>query len=243
MLSVYLYLLFYFCGGFKMITENVSFNLTSNNALNLSHLAVPGTARLLINMHWASVDKYDIYGAPIIPDPLIRLFTAEKEMSNGEPYTVRVCYELSDPVPTKILCNPDYVTYKLHSAMGFIEYLTEVEQYKKEFPYYFAFHEFIFYGKFYLNQYGSVMELTKSYDVPYNVMEVTEFKKLYSDFTLSCFPIDSVINSKLHCPLCLQDFALKDIIHDKIDWHGDYGPTHKTCQHDFYEIVRKIKKR
>lgn len=221
-----------------MITENVRFNLTSNKALNLSHLAVPGTAQLLINMRWASVDKYDIYGAPIIPDPLIELFTA-KEISNGGSYTVRVCYELKDPVPAKILCNPDYIAHKLSSAIGFIEYLTEVEQYKKEFPYYFAFHEFIFYGKFYFNKSGSIMEMTKSYDVPSNVMEVEEFKEIHPTYTLSSFPTYTVINSKLICPFCLQDLTLNDILHNEVDWRGDYGPTHKTCQHDFCEIKKR----
>ena len=224
-----------------MITENVSFNLTSNKALNLSHLAVPGTAKILIGTRWTSVDKYDIYGAPILPATLIKLFSMENEIAKacGSSYTIEVRYNHGNLIPPAILSNPDYVTYKLNSAIGFIDYLTEIKKYKKEFPYSSDFHEFIFYGKFWLNQYGSVMEMTELYDVPSNVMEAEEFKKIHPTFTLSPFPTDSIVNSELRCPCCLQHFTLNDILQDKINWRASGGPTHRDCQSNLYSLENK----
>ena len=225
-----------------MITENVRFELTSNKSLILSHLAVTGSAKILVGTHWVSVDKYDIYGAPILPNSLIKIFSMEKEFveASGSSYTIQVHYtQLKNSFSPELLSNLDYVNFKLRSALGFIDYLCEVKKFKKEFPNYINFQEFVFYGKFWLNKFGIIMELAQLYDVPENVVKFEDFKKIYPNFALSPFPIDSVINSDLRCPYCLQDLTLNDILNDKVDWRGEDGPTHKSCQNTFYSLSNR----
>lgn len=229
-LNVFIYY-FIFVEDFKMTTENVKFRLTGNNALILSHLAAPKSAKILINGRWVSTEKYDIYGAPILSSALLSMFRNELSIAEalGKPYYIQVKYtELLPSYSDTIFSNSDYIELKMHSIRGFIEYLTDIQQYRKAYPNYNNFGEYVLYSKFLINKNGSIWILEDEYDLPV-ITDFANFKALYNNFLISPFPIERLSNFCSICPYCLQELSLKDLLFDTIDWCDSLGISHKEC--------------
>lgn len=225
-----------------MITESVSFQLTTNHSLVLSKLAVIGSAKILMGMRWIPFTKYDIYGAPVLPHALIQTLLKEKEFNEalGIPYTIQVRYKQAIPAfNSSIFTNQDYINFKLRSISGLLEYFSEIKKYKKAYPNYSDFGEFVLYGKFFVDNRGNVMALDKRYNVPDELITMAEFKKLYHSYEFLPFPVESMISSPLRCPYCSQEFTLNDILQDNLYWQSEEGITHRDCQDHFYELENK----
>ncbi len=214
-----------------MIIENVKFKLTANNALILSYLATYKSAKILVNGCWVSTEKYDIYGAPILPDTTIDLFRNELLIAEslGKDHFIQVKYnEFLPSYSSTLFSNVGYIELKLHSMRGFIDYLTDIQQYRKAYPDYNNFGEYILYGKFLIKKDGSIWVLEKSYELPI-IFSLNDFSATHKNFSVSPFPVDCLTNFCQLCPYCLQELTLKDILFDNIDWNNTPNISHRGC--------------